>query len=131
MDSAAVKRFLSGMEYEAARAAPPEGFPHFPDLPAGRYVDPAFLDLETRKLWKNSWLYACHIDELPNAGSYLLWKKTGSPILIVRGKDDVVRAFYNTCRHRGGPLVKQASGTQARPHSTCPCPAVPLPSAPT
>jgi phenylpropionate dioxygenase-like ring-hydroxylating dioxygenase large terminal subunit len=61
-------------------------------------------------LWRKSWLYACHIDELPEPGSYLLWRKTGSPILIVRGKDDVVRAFYNTCRHRGGPLVKSACG---------------------
>jgi phenylpropionate dioxygenase-like ring-hydroxylating dioxygenase large terminal subunit len=38
------------------------------------------------------------------------WDKTGSPILIVRGNDDVVRAFYNTCRHRGGPLVKDETG---------------------
>jgi phenylpropionate dioxygenase-like ring-hydroxylating dioxygenase large terminal subunit len=112
MEPAAVKRFLDGMQYEAARAAPPEGFPKFPDIPAARYVDPDFLALEQKHLWRNSWLYACHIDELPNPGSYILWKKIGSPILIVRGKDDVVRAFYNTCRHRGGPLVKQPSGTQ-------------------
>ena len=46
----------------------------------------------------------------PQPGSFLLWKKTGTPILIVRGKDDVIRAFYNTCRHRGGPLVKTACG---------------------
>jgi phenylpropionate dioxygenase-like ring-hydroxylating dioxygenase large terminal subunit len=112
MDSAAVQRFLDGMKYEAGRAAPPPGFPRLADLPAGRYVDSAFLAIEARHLWKSSWLYACHIDELPAAGSYLLWKKAGSPILIVRGKDDGVRAFYNTCRHRGGPLVKQTSGTQ-------------------
>ena len=37
-------------------------------------------------------------------------RRTGSPIIIVRGKDDVIRAFYNTCRHRGGPLVKSDTG---------------------
>ena len=105
MDAATVKRFLDGMKYEAERTAPPEGFPHLPDIPAGRYVDPEFLALEDRQLWKKSWLYACHIDQLPQPGSYLLWKKSGSTILIVRGKDDVVRAFYNTCRHRGAPVV--------------------------
>jgi len=110
MDAATVKRFLDGMQYEAERTAPPEGFPHLPDIPAGRYVNAEFLSLEEKQLWKKSWLYACHIDDLPEAGSYILWKKSGSPILIVRGKDDVVRAFYNTCRHRGAPVVTNACG---------------------
>jgi choline monooxygenase len=105
-----VKRFLEGMQYEAGRTAPPPGFPRLPDVPGGRYVDPGFLDAEWRGMWKRSWLYACHTDELPEPGSFMLWRKTGSPILIVRGKDDVVRAFYNTCRHRGGPLVKSDTG---------------------
>ena len=110
MDAATVRRFLDGMKYEAERSAPPDGFPQFPDLPAGRYNDPAFIALEKEFLWQRSWLYACHIDELPEAGSYLLWKKTGAPILIVRGKDEVVRAFYNACRHRGAPVVKDERG---------------------
>jgi phenylpropionate dioxygenase-like ring-hydroxylating dioxygenase large terminal subunit len=110
MDQATVAAMKAGMEYEAARSAPPPGFPPFPPLPGGRYTDPAFLALEREYLWKKSWLYACHSDELPTRGSYMKWHKTGSPILIVRGNDDVVRAFYNTCRHRGGPLVKDETG---------------------
>jgi phenylpropionate dioxygenase-like ring-hydroxylating dioxygenase large terminal subunit len=110
MDAQTVQRLLSGMRYEAERTAPPPGFPQFPDVPAGRYIDPDFLRLEREHLWRKSWLYACHIDELPEAGSYLLWKKTGAPILIVRDKDDTIRAFYNTCRHRGAPLVKDKAG---------------------
>jgi phenylpropionate dioxygenase-like ring-hydroxylating dioxygenase large terminal subunit len=105
-----VKRFLEGMQYEAARTSPPEGFPQLPDIPGGRYVDRQFLDAESRGMWKRSWLYACHADELPEPGSFMLWRTSGSPILIVRGKDAVIRAFYNTCRHRGGPLVKTATG---------------------
>ena len=110
MDAATVQRFLDGMKYEAERTAPPEDFPSLPDIPGGRYVDPAFLALERQYLWQRSWLYACHIDELPTPGSFLLLRKTGSPILLVRGKDDVVRAFYNTCRHRGGPVVRSEKG---------------------
>jgi phenylpropionate dioxygenase-like ring-hydroxylating dioxygenase large terminal subunit len=105
-----VRRFLDGMEYEAARAAPPEGFPRFPSIPSGRYKDPEFLAAEREALWKRTWLYACHTDELREPGSFLLWNKTGTPLLIVRGKDHQIRAFYNTCRHRGAPLVKAASG---------------------
>jgi phenylpropionate dioxygenase-like ring-hydroxylating dioxygenase large terminal subunit len=105
-----VKRFLDGMQFEAARTSPPEGFPKLPDIPGGRYVDNEFLDAEWRGMWKRSWLYACHADELPEPGSFMLWRKSGSPILLVRGKDNVIRAFYNTCRHRGAPLVKTDAG---------------------
>ena len=110
MDAATVQRFLDGMKYEAERTAPPADFPRLPDIPAGRYVDPVFLALERQHLWQRSWLYACHVDELPTPGSFLLVRNCGSPILVVRGKDDVVRAFYNTCRHRGGPIVRSEKG---------------------
>ena len=52
------------MEYEAARTEPPAGFPHLPDLPAGRYTDERFYQLEKEHLWRKSWLFAAHIDEI-------------------------------------------------------------------
>jgi phenylpropionate dioxygenase-like ring-hydroxylating dioxygenase large terminal subunit len=110
MDAATVERLKSGMRYETERTGPPEGFPKLPVIPGGRYTDPAFLALERDRLWRRSWLYACHADEIPDPGSFYLFKRTGSPILVVRGKDRVVRAFYNTCRHRGAPLVKECKG---------------------
>lgn len=105
------ERVLVDIEYERSRVTPPEGFPELPDIQGGRYTDTEFLDLETELLWKKSWLYACHSDELPESGSYILWRKTGSPIIILRDTTDQIRAFYNTCRHRGGPLVREATGT--------------------
>jgi phenylpropionate dioxygenase-like ring-hydroxylating dioxygenase large terminal subunit len=98
------------MRFETERTAPPDGFPKLPLIPGGRYTDPAFLELEQQHLWRKSWLYACHADEVPEPGSFYLFKRTGSPILVVRGKDGVVRAFFNTCRHRGAPLVKECKG---------------------
>ena len=110
MDAAFVERVKRNVEYQRERKAPPDGFPPFPPIPGGRYTDPDFLKLESARMWKRSWLYACHTDEVAEPGSFLLWKKSGSPILIVRGKDGEIRAFYNTCRHRGGPLVKEPCG---------------------
>jgi len=110
MDAAFIERVRKNVEYQRERKSPPDGFPAFAPIAGRRYTDPGFLALESERLWKRSWLYACHVDELPQAGSYMLWKKSGSPILIVRGKDDELRAFYNTCRHRGGPLVKESRG---------------------
>ncbi|MEJ8567355.1 aromatic ring-hydroxylating oxygenase subunit alpha [Elongatibacter sediminis] len=110
MDQAFIDRVYDGIAYEQSRKGPPEDFPALPPIPGGRYTDPEFLRLEHESLWKKSWLYACHVDQVPEPGRFLLWKNTGSPIIIVRGADQAVRAFYNTCRHRGGPLVKQDSG---------------------
>ena len=111
MDPQVIENLKAGIEYERTRKGPPEGFPRLPDIPGGRYTDPEFLRLERAHLWKKSWLYAAHLDELPAPGSFKLWQRTGSPILILRDNDNQVRAFYNTCRHRGGPLVREEAGT--------------------
>ena len=94
------------------RGAPPNDFAQLPDIPAGRYIDDEFFQLEQEHIWSKSWLLAAHADEVPDVGSYLLWESSGTPILIVRGRDNEIRAFYNTCTHRGGPLVRQASGKE-------------------
>jgi phenylpropionate dioxygenase-like ring-hydroxylating dioxygenase large terminal subunit len=107
----AIERSLyDGMKHEQDREGPPLGFPELPLIPGGRYTDPAFLELELQYLWKRSWLYALHVDELPRPGSYRLWRKTGAPIIIVRDRENRIRAFYNTCRHRGAPLVEKEQG---------------------
>ena len=101
MDAARIESLEKGMAYEQSRGVLPPGFPKVTPIPAKRYTDQAFFDLEIEHLWKKSWLYACHMDELPEPGSFYLWERIGSPIFIVRGRDDKLRGFYNTCRHRG------------------------------
>jgi len=110
LDSAYVARFLERSEYESTRTAPPDGFPKLPDLPLGRYTDPEFYVLEQQYLWKRSWLYAAHDSDIPTPGSYKLCDIAGAPVLLVRGDDGVVRAFYNSCRHRGAPVVRDQCG---------------------
>ena len=102
------------MEYEAERKAPPEGFPDLPDIPAGRYTDQRFFALEQEHVWRKSWLLAAHIDELPEPGSFRLWDITGQPVLLIHGDEGTINAFYNTCRHRGAPVVTERSGSKQR-----------------
>lgn len=109
-----IEKLYRLMEFEAARTSPPVGFPALPDIPAGRYTDPAFFELEQTHIWQKSWLFAAHIDELPSPGSYRRWDNAGQPVVIVHGDDGVIRAFYNTCRHRGAPVVTEESGRRAR-----------------
>jgi len=90
----------------------PEGFSALPDIPTGRYIDDDFFALEQEHIWSKCWLLAALADELPDIGSYLLWERSGVPILIVRDRETRIRAFYNTCTHRGGPLVRSACGKE-------------------
>jgi phenylpropionate dioxygenase-like ring-hydroxylating dioxygenase large terminal subunit len=110
VDEALIATYHERSQYERERTGPPEDFPKLPGLPLGRYTDRAFYELEREHLWKKTWLYAGHISELPKVGSYKLCDIAGAPILLVRGDDDVVRAFYNSCRHRGAPVVRGACG---------------------
>ena len=105
------------MEYEAARTAPPADFPKLPDIPAGRYTDERFFALEKQYLWRKAWLFAAHIDEIPDPGCFVTWENTGEPVVIVHARDGSINAFYNTCSHRGAPVVTDVKGQ--RPTLTC------------
>ncbi len=111
MDAQATARIKAAIEYEKSRQAPPEDFPALPDIPVGRYTDPAFYQLEMQALWHRTWLYAAHQDELPNVGDFIVWERGSAPIFLIRGNDRQVRAFYNTCRHRGAPIVERDKGS--------------------
>jgi phenylpropionate dioxygenase-like ring-hydroxylating dioxygenase large terminal subunit len=118
MSSQEVESLRALMEFEASRSAPPEAFPVLPDIPAGRYTDQRFFNLEIKHVWRKSWLLAAHIDELPEPGSFLLWDNAGQPVLLVHAADGSINAFYNTCSHRGAPVVTERSGHRKR--FTCP-----------
>lgn len=99
---------------ERAREAYPERFPTLPSIPSARYTDAEFAALEHDGVFRRSWLFVAHVDELPNAGDFVLLRQLPEPIVLVRGTDDVIRAFYNTCQHRGGPVVTGACGNTGR-----------------
>ncbi len=114
MSPAEIQQLRDLMEYEAARTAPPEGFPVLPDIPAGRYVDPRYFQLEMEHVWRKSWLLAGHIDEIPEPGCFRLWENAGQPVVLVHAESGAVNAFYNTCSHRGAPVVTEPSGQKKR-----------------
>ena len=114
MSQADIDNLHKLMEFEASRTTPPKGWPAMPDIPAGRYVDPRYFELEMQHLWRKSWLLAAHIDEIPEAGCYMLWENAGQPVVITHADDGEIRAFYNTCSHRGAPVVTEARGRAKR-----------------
>lgn len=79
-------------------------------LPGWSYHSPALLELEKEHVFRKSWQIAGHVSDLPEPGDYLALDVVGERALIVRGKDGVVRAFNNMCRHRGSRVVADSQG---------------------
>ena len=72
-------------------------------LPAELYFDPAVEKEEKEQIFSRTWQVVGHRDQVAKAGDYFTTELVGEPLLIVRGADDRLRAFYNVCRHRAGP----------------------------
>lgn len=87
-------------------------------LPQSLYNDPEMHDFDVHAIFGRSWLVAGFTCELPDAGSYTSIRVGPWPILIVRGRDRQIRAFHNSCRHRGAVLCKEGQGKS--PRIVCP-----------
>ena len=114
MDAVLEQQIRDRIATDKARTAPPPEAVPVPPIPPARYVDPDFHALELEHVFGRSWLFAGHESEWPDPGSYRQYTRSGEPLLIVRGEDGVLRAFYNSCRHRGAPVTRDECGTARR-----------------
>ncbi len=114
MEPALEAQIREQLEFNRVRTAPPEDAIPVPPIPVERYSAAEFFEAEREHLWQRSWLFAGHVSDLTHNGDYQIFERTGAPIVLVRGNDGEVRAFYNSCRHRGGPVVRDACGTAKR-----------------
>ena len=73
-------------------------------------TSPEILAKEWDSIFSLNWLYIGHISELAEPGEYRRRNVGGRPLFFVRGKDDVIRAFHNTCPHRGALICRQDQG---------------------
>jgi phenylpropionate dioxygenase-like ring-hydroxylating dioxygenase large terminal subunit len=73
------------------------------DIPFARYTDPAFFDLEMRKMWPRVWQYACRDEHVPEVGDYHVYDIGRRSLIIVRTAGGL-RAYHNSCMHRGTKL---------------------------
>ncbi len=87
-------------------------------IPAERYFDPEFFELERERLWTRVWQMACRLEEIPEIGDYVEYEILGRSVIVVRTASDDVRAYHNVCLHRGMRLVE---GRGRAPNGfTCP-----------
>ncbi|MBC7312990.1 MAG: aromatic ring-hydroxylating dioxygenase subunit alpha [Rhizobium sp.] len=78
------------------------------------YIDQDYFRLDMETIWYRDWLFVGHDCEIPRAGNYFTAQIGDYPVVIVRGKDQVIRAFHNTCRHRGHRVCTQERGASAK-----------------
>jgi phenylpropionate dioxygenase-like ring-hydroxylating dioxygenase large terminal subunit len=81
-------------------------------LPARLYTSAETLNDEAEAIFFRSWMYAGHVEDLAAVGSYVTRRILDQNIMIIRGKDHKLRAFYNVCSHRAHELVKGAGQTK-------------------
>lgn len=80
-------------------------------IPSDWYHSEAVLDFEEEHLFSKHWQLACHESQIPNPGDMHTLEVAGNPILIVRDQENKLRAFYNVCKHRGGPVAVKKGTT--------------------
>ncbi len=83
-------------------------------IPAKRYFDEAFFELEREHLWPHVWQMACRLEQIPNVGDWVEYSNLGKSVIVVRTKDGV-KAHHNHCRHRGVPIA----GGKGNEHGNC------------
>jgi Rieske 2Fe-2S family protein len=91
-----------------------------PTLPATWYYDPDQYRREMECIWWKEWLCVARTSELPDPGCYRVIQAGTQQVIITRTSQNELRAFHNTCRHRGSLLSEQASGQFAGQRIVCP-----------
>ncbi|HYY61659.1 MAG TPA: Rieske 2Fe-2S domain-containing protein, partial [Burkholderiales bacterium] len=84
-----------------------------PGLPARWYYDPAHYARELEVFWYRKWIAVARSEELASAGDWRV-VRVGTQSILIAQEGGELRAFHNTCRHRGSVLCTEERGNFAR-----------------
>ncbi len=77
-------------------------------LDASRYTSQNFHNLETKHLWNKVWQFVCREEDLPKVGDHIVYDVAHYSFIVVRNSETEIRAFHNSCLHRGRKLVTKS-----------------------
>ena len=85
-------------------------------IPASWYIDERVYGLELHNVFGRSWQLAGRAAQVVNPGQYITTEIAGEPIVVVRGDDNLLRGFFNVCRHHAAAVMTESAGmaTQLR-----------------
>jgi len=87
-------------------------------IPSSWYTNNDFFYRELETVFSGSWQLAARADQLTEPGHYVTTDVAGEPIVVVRGNDGELRAFFNVCRHHAAAVMTEAQGKA--PQLRCP-----------
>jgi Rieske 2Fe-2S family protein len=87
-------------------------------LPPAAFTDPAVLAWEVDEIF-TGWVCMGHASAVAEQGAFLMREIGPTSVFATRGEDGEVRAFINTCRHRGSRIVTETEG-KVRKRIQCP-----------
>jgi phenylpropionate dioxygenase-like ring-hydroxylating dioxygenase large terminal subunit len=94
------------------------------DIAFSRYTSPEFFDLEIEKMWSKTWQWACREEHIANAGDYHVYDIGPYSVIVVRCDDgaaaDSIKAFVNSCPHRGMQFCDAGSSGSGKQFLRCP-----------
>jgi Rieske 2Fe-2S family protein len=83
-------------------------------LPQAFYIDEEFFQADLQAVFGTDWLFACNACEIRNPGDYVTLGIGQNSLVVLRDRDGEVRAFHNTCRHRGSRVCIDERGHVSR-----------------
>jgi len=83
-------------------------------IPSSWYTDNRIFELEKEQVFSQSWQVAARADQLTKAGDYVTTDIADEPIVVVRGSDNQIRAFFNACRHHAAAVMTEPQGNCAQ-----------------
>jgi len=87
-------------------------------IPAPWYVDTRIAELERQRVFGRTWQAIGRLDQVAKPGDFFTVELAREPIVVVRGADHQLRAFYNVCRHHAAAVMTEPHGNA--PHLRCP-----------
>ena len=89
-------------------------------LPASWYYDEEIYKKELSSIWYKNWIYVCHSNSLEGPRAYQTIQIGTQSIIVLKDRNCDLRAYYNTCRHRGSALCEEKEGRLKTPVFLCP-----------
>jgi Rieske 2Fe-2S family protein len=87
-------------------------------LPQKLYVGEQAFAFDTQVMLPSVWLYACTVAHIKKPGDWFLFEMADNSVIVLRGRDGAVRAFFNSCQHRGARICEAQRGSS--PKLVCP-----------
>ena len=79
-------------------------------IPAPWYLDKHFAALERDRVFGANWIAVGRADQVAEPGDFFTVELAGEPLVVVRGADGELRAFFNVCRHHAAAIVTAPYG---------------------